>query len=143
MMNKRIETYLETKRHYGIFILRFFIGLRLIYGVIDNIVSWDQMIEFSSFLHSSGFPIPVASAVISVYAQFICALLLLVGYKIRYATIVLIFNFSIALILVHIKAGDSIEGMTPALAMLFGSITLLFTGADKISIDHLLKLKNQ
>ncbi|CAN0509914.1 unnamed protein product, partial [Scytosiphon promiscuus] len=53
---------------------------------------------------------------------------------------VLVINFLVALIFVHISAGDTLEGMTGALAMLFGCLAFLFTGSDKISLDHRLKL---
>ncbi|MEP2772498.1 MAG: DoxX family protein [Fulvivirga sp.] len=119
----------------GIFLLRLFIGLRLIYGVIDNIISWNHMVEFSKFLATHGFPMPLASAVVSVYVQFIGALLVLVGYKTRVAALVLVINFIVALFAVHIPINDTIEGMTPAMAMLFGCLTLFFTGPGKTSLD--------
>jgi putative oxidoreductase len=94
------------------------------------------MIKFSDFLEANQFPFPVLSAVASVYVQFLGALLILAGYKIRIASFILSLNFMVALIFVHFRANDTIEGMTPALAMLFGCLTFLFTGADKISLDH-------
>ena len=57
------------------------------------------------------------------------------GYKTRLAAMVLAVNFIIAIVFVHLKSGDSVEGMTPALAMLFGNLTFIFTGAGQISID--------
>lgn len=135
-MQKRIDDFLDNNRAVGILLLRIFIGCRLLYGVIDNIVSWEQMLEFSNFLAANHFPFPVVSAVVSVYTQFLCGLLILVGYKVRIAAFFLIINFIIALFFVHIAANDSIEGMTPALAMLFGSLTLLFTGASKLSLER-------
>ncbi len=95
------------------------------------------MKEFATFLESHSFAYPVACAVISVYVQFIGSILLVIGYKTRMAACVLILNFIVAIVFVHIKIGDSIEGMTPAFAMLFGCLALFFTGADKISIDHM------
>jgi len=44
-------------------------------------------------------------------------------------------NFLIALIFVHFRIPDSVEEMTPALAMFFGCLTLFFTGAGRWSID--------
>jgi len=126
---------MKTNTAIGLLILRLFIGLRLIYGVIDNIISWEQMVEFSKFLTTHGFPMPLVSAVVSVYVQFIGALLMLVGYKTRLAALVLVVNFIVALFAVHIPIGDTVEGMTPALAMLFGCLTLFFTGSGKVSID--------
>lgn len=121
----------------GILVLRIFIGGRLFYGVFDNVVSWDAMLEFAHFLEQFNFPLPELSAFISVYLQFITALFILVGFKIRMASILMITNFIIAILFVHIKSNDNIENMTPALAMLFGCLTLLFTGAGKISLDIL------
>ena len=131
-----LEMYLGSKKHIGLFLLRIFVSTRLLYGVIDNIVSWERMIEFSNFLKSNGFPFPTTNAIISVYVQFLCAILILVGYKIRFASFVLAINFLVALIFVHIRTNDTVEGMTGALAMFFGSLTFLFTGADKISLDN-------
>lgn len=138
-----MESFLETNKYVGIFLLRIFIGCRLIYGVIDNIFSWKRMIEFSKFLEANNFPFPIISAVTSVYVQFFGALFILLGFKTRFASFILTINFIIALFFVHVRANDTVEGMTPALAMLFGSLTLLFTGADKISFDNYLKSTKQ
>lgn len=116
--------------HIGLLILRLFIGLRLLYGVIDNVLSWDRMIEFSAFIASVNLPFPLFSAVVSVYAQFFASLMILSGYKIRWACLVMIINFMVA-IYSHIQLQDSIEGMTAPMAMLFGCATLLFSGAGK------------
>jgi putative oxidoreductase len=126
---KQMKWSTNDHSHIGLLILRIFIGLRLIHGVVDNIVSWTKMEEFAGFLSSFGFPFPILSAVVSVYAQFFAGLAILIGYQIRVAAALMIFNFVVALIMVH--RHDSVEGMTPALAMLFGSACLFFTGAGK------------
>jgi putative oxidoreductase len=133
---KKANSWLNLNKHIGILLLRLFVGFRILYGVLDNVLSWNKMIEFSKFLNQNNFPFSLISAVTSVYFQFFCSILIIIGFKIRYATFILIINFLVALIFVHLKANDTIEGMTPVLAMLFGCFTLLFTGADKISIDH-------
>ncbi len=135
---RNIDNYLDSHKSIGIFILRLFIGIRLIYGVQDNIFSWEQMLEFTKFLEINGLPFPVLSAVVSVYLQFICAILLIVGYKTRFAAFLLVLNFIVA-IGVHINFKDSIEGMTPALAIFFGCITILFTNAGKIAYSSIRK----
>ena len=136
-----ITSYLDSHKSFGILILRVFISSRLLYGVIDNILSWEQMMEFSKFLEANNFPFPIIAAVASVYIQFFGAIMILVGFKLRLASFVLTTNFMVALIFVHVMANDSIEGMTPALAMFFGCLTLLFTGADKISLENYLGSK--
>jgi len=130
-----LERKLAGRSYLGLLFLRLFIGVRLFYGVIDNILSWEQMIEFSSFLESFGFPLPVISAVVSVYVQFLGSLAILFGFKIRIASFFIAINFLIAMMMVHIPAGDTFEAMTPPLAMLFGATTFLFLGAGKIAVE--------
>lgn len=136
---QKIEHFFDNNQQVGIFLLRIFIGCRLLYGVIDNIISWEQMVEFANFLELNHFPFPIISAVTSVYVQFFGAIFILIGFKCRWAAFILSLNFIIALIFVHLRANDTIEGMMPALAMLFGCLTLLFTGADKISVKNYLR----
>ncbi|MGH1364796.1 MAG: DoxX family protein [Calditrichia bacterium] len=132
----KIDKFLDANKDIGILLLRLFIGARLFYGVIDNVLSWEHMLLFSEFLQANGFPFPLLSAVVSVYVQLIGSIMILVGYKIRIAAFVLAINFIVALLMVHLPAGDTIEGMTPALAMLFGCLTLFFTGAEKFSLNN-------
>ncbi|MFN2439369.1 MAG: DoxX family protein [Chitinophagaceae bacterium] len=91
------------------------------------------MIGFRDFLQQFNFPMPLLSAIISVYAQLVAGLMFIVGWKIRYAAILMIINFFIALIMVH--KSDSFELITPALAIFFISILFLFQGAGKYSLD--------
>jgi putative oxidoreductase len=125
--------WLDQNRSLGIFILRLFVGFRLIYAVIDNILSWDRMLEFEGFLTKVGFPFPLVCAIVSVYAQFIAGVLYIIGWKIRYAALIMIFNFSVAWVMVD-RFG-SIEQMTPALSMLFCSVLFLFVGAGRIAVE--------
>src|SRR5690606_40296827 len=85
--------------------LRIPVGFHLIYGVVDNVVSWERMLEFRDFLHGHNFPLPLACAVVSVYAQLLCGIMYMLGIRIRLAAAILIFNFMVALIGVHI--GDA------------------------------------
>ena len=135
---QKANHFLDANQHIGILLLRIFVGLRLFYGVIDNVLSWEKMMEFADFLAANNFPFPIMSAIASVYIQLIGSLFLLIGFKIRLAAFLLVINFIIALLFVHFRINDSVEGMTPALAMLFGCLTLLFTGAQKISLDSYL-----
>lgn len=121
--------WLDKNENIGFILLRLFAGLRLIYGVIDNIISWEKMQEFGNFLTVFHFPFPLISAIVSVYIQALAGLSFISGWKIRYAAMLMIVNFGIALVMVH--AGQSFEEMTPALALLCISILLLFTGAKR------------
>ncbi len=139
----KLNQYFEGRKEYGIVFLRLIIGWRLIDGTQDNIFSWERMIEFSNFLEQHHVAYPLMAANVSVYAQFICGILYMLGLFIRPAAIIMIFNFIVALIIVHI--GTPFQESFDALMMLFGSIFFLFSGAGKISMDNRLQnhKKNQ
>lgn len=124
---------IDRNKHVGVLLLRLFVGLRLVYGVWDNILHWEHMLVFREFLVSFHFPLPLISAHLSAYAQFVAGLLFILGWKIRYAALLMVLNFMIALLMVH--RHDTFEAMTPALAMLFSSLLFLFQGAGKFSLD--------
>ncbi|UJH92327.1 DoxX family protein [Antarcticibacterium sp. 1MA-6-2] len=126
-VQKTFLAQLESRHYLGLFLLRLFLGLRLLYGVLDNVLHWERMLEFAVFLENNDFPLPLISAVVSVYIQLFGAISLLVGYKLRFFSILLILNFIVALVFVHLANNDTIEGMTPALAILFGCLALFFT----------------
>jgi len=117
----------------GILLFRLFIGVKLLYGVQDNILYWNDMKEFEAFLTQFHFPVPLVSAIVSVYAQAMAGLLVITGFKIRWASLVMIFNFIVALIMVH--WGQTFEQMTTILFMIFTFILFLFIGPGKYSVD--------
>ena len=131
-----MQQLLNQHKDVGVLLLRIFIGVRLIYGVMDNILSHHHMVRFRDFLEQFNFPFPMVSAIVSVYLQFFAGLMILVGWKIRIAAVLMILNFFIALIMVH--RHDSFETMTPPLAILFCNILFLFQGAGYYSIDRLI-----
>lgn len=133
----KLDSFFESRKDYGIIFLRLAIGWRLIDGSQDNVFSWDRMLEFRDFLDQHGTPFPLFSANISVYAQFLCGILYMIGLWIRPAAIVMIINFIAALIIAHI--GLSFEQSFDAYVMLFGSVFFLFYGSGKISVDESLK----
>ena len=126
--------WFERNKDVGLLILRLFIGIRLIYGVQDNILHWADMKEFEAFLRQHQFPFPLVSAIISVYAQALAGILFILGWKMRGTSILMIINFTVAIIMVHL--GQSFEEMTAVLYMLIASLALLFTGAGRYSIER-------
>jgi len=132
-LNARFNEFFERKKDYGAIFLRLLIGWRLIDGTQDNVFNWERMIEFKVFLEQHNFAYPLAAAIISVYAQFICGTLYILGLFIRPAAIVMVLNFTVALLTVHL--GTSFIDSFQALTMLFGSIFFLFNGAGKLSLD--------
>ncbi len=119
--------------------IRLAVGFHLIYGTQDNVFSWDRMLEFRDFLEAFGAPFPLISAVVSVYAQFICGILFILGWKVRYAGAVMTFNFIVAILLVHLS--DPYPNIYPAISMLAGAIFMMLNGSGLISLDHWLQQK--
>jgi putative oxidoreductase len=134
---RKVNAFFEPRKEYGVIFLRLIIGWRLIDGTQDNVFNWDRMVEFEHFLNQYKVPYPLVAAVVSVYAQFICGILYIIGLYTRLAAIVMIINFIVALALVHI--GLTFEQSFDALMMLFGSCFFLIHGAGKFSIDQRLK----
>jgi len=125
---------LHRYQDYGVLLLRLIVGIRLLQGTWDNIISWNQMLEFEKFLAANGMIFPLQAAIVSVYAQFICGILFIVGWQTRFAAMVMIFNFTVALLLVHTH--DTLQGAFPALIIWAVSVFLLLNGAGKISVDE-------
>jgi putative oxidoreductase len=126
---KRNSNWLDQHQDTGLLIFRLFIGVRLIYGVVDNIFSQEHMKAFEAFLGANGFPFPLLSAFVSVYAQAIAGLLLITGWQMRWGALLIIVNFIVALVMVH--WGQSFEEMTVVLFLIFSGVLLLFTGPGR------------
>jgi uncharacterized membrane protein YphA (DoxX/SURF4 family) len=60
------------------------------------------MIEFRDFVARHGFPMPMFSARLSAYGQFLAGILLALGLFTRPTSIVVIINFIAALAMVHV-----------------------------------------
>lgn len=129
-------TFLEKYKDYAAVFIRLIIGFHLVYGTQDNVFSFARMEEFAGFLEARGVPLPLFSAFLSAYAQFICGILFILGAFVRHAAVVMIINFILALVIAHV--GDSYPNMFPALMMLAAACFFLLNGAGKLSIDDLL-----
>ncbi|PST82590.1 DoxX family protein [Pedobacter yulinensis] len=126
-MAPQFFSWLDHRRSAAFFLLRLFAGTRLIYGVADNLLSAAHMRLFRDFLAQAGFPAPLFMAILSVCAQAFAGLAYITGWKIRYAALLMLINFAVALLTIHL--GDPVEAQTPALALFFISLLFLFTGS--------------
>ncbi len=128
--------FLEKYKEYGVIFIRLIIGFHLAYGVHFHIFDSARMADFVNFLSERGVPFPPFSAPLSVYAQFVCGILFVLGAATRYAAVVMIINFIAALVIAHI--GDTYQKTFPALMMLAAACFFLIHGAGKLSIDDAL-----
>lgn len=122
---------------FALLLLRLFVGLFLIWGVWDNITEAARMREFEEFLHGHGFPSPGILAPLSVYAQFLVGLAFVLGLFTRWAGILCVINFVVAIVMVDYHGG--IRAMFPAGCLVFIGLYLATHGAGLLSLDAALK----
>ena len=132
---------LDRYKAAGPVLLRWFVGFVLVYGTQDNVLHEARMLEFREFLAQHAFPAPLASAYLSAYAQFLAGALIIIGLLTRWAALVMLVNFSIALGMVH--AGLPFSANIAPLAMLFGALFLLIYGAGRFSADAYLRHRDE
>jgi putative oxidoreductase len=81
------------------------------------------------------------SLVLAVTAEFFCALLVMLGLATRLAAIPVVITMAVAAFIVHAADPWTMGGgasKEPALLYLTAFLTLIFTGAGKLSLDALL-----
>jgi putative oxidoreductase len=131
--------YLSGAQRYAdcaLLALRLFIGIFLIWGVWDNIVSAERMQEFVEFLTKFKFPAPEVMARVSVWAQFLIGLSFVSGLLTRWAALLCIINFTIAIAMVDRFAG--VRGAFPSACLIAIGLYLATYGAGRFSLDSLL-----
>ncbi len=113
--------------------LRLLTGTFLIYGTWDNITSAERMIEFTEFLRQFGFAAPSILAPLSVWAQFACGVMLVLGLLTRWAGLLICFNFIVAVVMVH--WAEDFRGWWPAIILVGLGLHFSASGAGRFSID--------
>lgn len=108
-------------------------GAFLVWGVWDNIVSAARMAEFAGFLAAHGFPYPEVCAPLSVWAQFLSGVALMLGLGTRWAGVICAINFAVAVAMVDAKLG--IRGAFPATCLILFGLIFATCGAGRWSID--------
>lgn len=116
--------------------LRMLTGGFLIYGTLDNVMSAARMEEFEGFLAAHNFFLPEIMAPLSVYAQFLGGILLILGLLTRWTGLVIAFNFVVAVWMVHWP--QEFRLWWPAIVLVFLGLHFACRGAGRWSIDVLL-----
>lgn len=78
-----------------------------------------------------------ASLYAAIFAEFLCSLLIIVGFQTRIAASVLAFTMLVAALIVH--AADPMAKKELAFVYAFYYIGLMGTGPGRFSLDHLLR----
>ncbi len=120
----------------GLLLLRLLVGAFLVWGVWDNISSADRMAEFEAFMAQFGFPAAGVLAPLSVYAQFACGILFILGLFTRWAGLIMAFNFIVGFLMVHLA--DDFRAQFPALILIAVSLYFAAAGAGRYALDRLI-----
>ena len=82
---------------------------------------------------------PAVSLALTVFAEVLCSIFLLVGFATRLAVIPLIITMAIAAFFIHFTDPFSVK--EPALQFLLVYLMLLFAGSGKYSVDNILQAR--
>lgn len=132
--------FLSSAQRFGDFallLLRIFVGVFLVWGVWDNISSSVEMNRFVEFLRAHGFPSPKLMAPLSVYVQAAIGLCFIFGLFTRWAGILCVINFAVAIFMVDSLEGP--RGVFPSGCLVFIGLYLATHGAGLFSMDSALK----
>ncbi len=122
-------------RDLGLLLLRVGLAGSLVYAH-----GWGKLMRLLDGSMRFADPIglgPGPSLGLAVFAEFLCALLVLLGLAGRLATVPVVILFVVAYFVVH--GGDPFGEKEKALLFLVGFLALLFTGPGRFSIDGLLR----
>lgn len=130
----------DTKIDVALLFLRTTLGLAMLIG--HGLGKWQKLfgdaeIQFADPLGIGAVP----SLALAVFAEFICAVLLILGLLTRWALLPLIITMAVAVFVIHISDGFGI--MEKAILYGVGFITLFITGPGRYSLDAFFKSRNK
>ena len=133
-MRKLLSTsYTTFSFNTGMLLLRFALGILMIVHGYDKLVHFNAYrANFYNFLHLG----QTASLSLSIFAEFFCALFLMIGLFTRLTVIPLIINMIVAVFLVH--NSDFFGQGEKATLFLAGFLTVLLLGPGKASVDGIM-----
>jgi len=133
MGSKKYSTILNLRNtDIGILLLRLGVGgLMLTHGIpkLFRLFGSDPI----QFADPIGIGVE-ASLALTVFAEVICSVLIIVGLATKLATIPLLVTMFVAFFIIH--ADDPFQRKELALFFLIVYVVLLFTGSGKYSLDH-------
>jgi putative oxidoreductase len=134
---KKFNTFFERNVAYANILLRVIMGWRCVLPAwlfISGSKPIDKFIQLLTTLH---FPVPNICAYISIYTQFVFGILIFFGLWTRPAALLMTIHFLIIVLTAHLH--DDIVVSFTAWALLAMSVSLLFAGGGKFSIDSIIR----
>ena len=122
---------LAGSANIGVLILRIGLGILMLthgYPKFEKLLAGDMSFGNPIFLGEE------LSLILTVFAELVCSILLILGFLTRPALFFLAITMAVAAFIVHID--DGIGKQEKALLYLTGYICLWFTGPGKYSLDE-------
>ena len=133
---KRIDE--KQLQNWGIAVLRVMVGSVLLAHGSQKLLVYGLNGTAGAFAHM-GLPAPMLSAVLSIGAEFLGGLALVLGLFTRWAAAALVINMAVAAFAVHLRNGFFLPtGAEYALTLLAANLALVLTGSGALALDRLL-----
>ena len=117
--------------HIGLLFLRVaFSGMMLAHGIPKLMKLVQGNMEFGDPIGIGSVP----SFILTVIAEAICPLLIIIGYRTRFASVPVIITMAVAAFIVH--GADPLGTKEKALLYLFGFVAVALLGPGKHSVDR-------
>jgi putative oxidoreductase len=121
---------------YAAIFIRLAFGFHLVQYTYSDVVELTAGTSNKEWLGEMGVPFPYLMGWIFILTEFIGGISIIIGFKTRWFALALIFNFIVALGLVHF--GKTYKESFEAIQMLAVSCFFLFNGSGKLSVDNYL-----
>ena len=140
-MSKLTQSVLGTHAGYGLTVLRIFVGIIFAAHGSQKLFGWfggGGLAGTAQWMESIGLAPGTLMALLSGGTEFFGGLALIIGLLARPAALGLSFTLLVAIFSVHIHNGLFManNGYEFALALLGGTVAVLFEGAGKLSLDR-------
>ncbi|MGG7467603.1 DoxX family protein [Chryseobacterium arthrosphaerae] len=122
-----------------VFVVRVFVGFAMLshgFPKLQMLLAGGK-IEFFDFLGLG----PQISLILTVFAEFVCSILLILGLFTRISLGFLIFTMVMAAFVVH--GADPFEKREMAFIYLSVYLLLMVIGAGKVSVDHMIERRKR
>lgn len=119
-------------RDIGLLILRLAFGGTMLSHGLPKLMNFSEYA--GKFPTLFGLPAEVNLA-LAIGAEVFCALLVIIGFKVKYVVIPLAITMFVAFFIIH--AADPFQVKELAFLYMFAFIGLFFTGAGKYSVDKI------
>lgn len=110
---------------------------RLVFGGLMLTHGWPKLMKIINSDWGFADPLGIGAApslILAVFAEFFCALAIVLGWKTRLFSIPLIFTMLVAALIIH--GSDPLADKEMAILYLGGFAVLAFMGGGRLSIDR-------